>query len=902
ERQPQLVSILAPAGTGKTRLLEEFLAQLDPADGFQVAIARCPPYGQTLTYWPLRDMLASLLGGDISMQRVADIFSQGGNSAEDTTRLARLVLGTLGMESEAPPEGPSDREAVFNAWRLLVATLARQVPRIIVFENLDWASDSLLDLVEHLMHPRAAAPLLIVALSRPELLDRRPTWGGGHPNFAALALRPLTDAQTRDLVDQLLEGTPGASSGPIVERSGGNPFFAIELARGLMERADDQHPTGDPALPDTVHAAVLARLDLLAPHERAVLQAAAVAGRAFRPGPLQRVLDGMTPDAITAALDGLMARDLIVPMEGGTYTFRHSLIREVAYGMLSRVERMRLHASIAHVLEAEFADRLDEFAELIAYHYREAVLLVRQSAVAQGMPIDPARAVYFLRRAGELASRSGAFAEARNHLQSAISIATPAEQGQLYELLGDCVLGVYQDIAVDAYRRALKQWRAESTGDPLRGACLQRKLIVAHFRWGASKTDPQEMREMCDSARLLAAAAGDEDEIWRVRVAEVFLSHYHGPLSPEEIEHARAVGKAAAAYFETREDWPAFSEALDMYSSVTMSVGAHAEALAASQRRLQARDLPAAERGDVLNMISRAYFNLGDYEQCIAIVREAVAAVRPGESVVHLSWAVSRAAAAAWYTGRWDELDAFSSAVEDAWEQTQHEPGIAIMWGYFVPLHIALARQFHLAASAAAAALTRGATPARVPGWQRLIAAYLDDDPRQLLDTPSAEWSDATPYPEVLMFLSEREVVAPEPLLRAAGIEARAEQVDIPLHCVRIAEALAAGDDAQLALAVDDAERHGMLPHAARMRVVLARRTGDCAYLDRARPVLEQLGDALFLTRLAEIETCLVPVDATRPASEGDAPLPAKVSSGASGMNGASGGHTTDGGQRQSRR
>jgi predicted ATPase len=174
ERHPQLVSIVAPAGTGKTRLLEEFLAGLNPTQGWQVATARCLPYGQSLTYWPLRGLLDALLGERFSVERVRDAFTAGGHAEADAVRLAEYLLAALGIE----PEEPIQRESIFNAWRLFIEGLARQTPLILVCEDLHWASESLLDLVEHVTHPRTNAPLLIMVLSRPELLDRRPAWGG----------------------------------------------------------------------------------------------------------------------------------------------------------------------------------------------------------------------------------------------------------------------------------------------------------------------------------------------------------------------------------------------------------------------------------------------------------------------------------------------------------------------------------------------------------------------------------------------------------------------------------------------------------------------------------------------------------------------------------------------------
>src|SRR5215469_11059512 len=386
ERHPQLVSIIAPAGTGKTRLLEGFLAGLDPTEGWHGATARCLPYGQSLTSWPLRGLLDDLLGVPFTPELVREAFAAGGQAEVDAERLAGLVLASLGVETlEAGTETNRavERESTFAAWRLLIEALARQAPRIVIFEDLHWASESLLDLVEHVTHPRTQAALLIVVVSRPELLDRRPAWGGGTRNFTVLALDALGAAQTRQLVAQLVPETVGeAVRSRIVERSGGNPFFAIELSRGLAERLGDGAKgygadAGPDLLPETVHEAVLARLDLLSGAEREVLQVAAVAGRTFRVPTLQAALPARDPAAIAGALEGLLAHDVVEMAEGeaGAYTFRHILLRDVAYATLARAERARLHLAVAAWLEVFAADRLDAFVELLAYHEREAATL-----------------------------------------------------------------------------------------------------------------------------------------------------------------------------------------------------------------------------------------------------------------------------------------------------------------------------------------------------------------------------------------------------------------------------------------------------------------------------------------------------------------------------------------------
>ncbi|TME63981.1 MAG: hypothetical protein E6I59_07500 [Chloroflexi bacterium] len=843
ERRPQLVSIVAPAGTGKTRLLEEFLAQLDAADGFQVATARCLPYGQTLTYWPLRGLLTDLLGGEIGKPLVADAFGRGGQTAEDAARLADLVLATLGIERE----GVIDRESIFAAWRLLVEILVHQTPRIVVFEDLHWASESLLDLVEHLMHLRTQASFLIIVLSRPELLDRRPMWGGGRRNFTSLALEPLSDAQTRELVERLTTTDGGLQETireRIVQRSGGNPFFAIELVRGLTERGlAAGNVTTSEVLPDTVYEATLARLDLLPARERAMLQVASVAGRDFRAATLHAVLDTLEPTELESMLDGRT---------------------------LSRAERVRLHGKIAAWLETFATDRLDEFTELIAYHYREAVMLARQSAIPLELPIDPSRAVHYLERAGLLASRSGAFAEARAYLQSAINLAPVEEHLRLYEQLGDAIPN--SNSAIDAYRKARECWLRTTGQDPPVGMRLLRKLLIESLRLHPWATDTalskkEELAELLTEAQRLAEAVGNEDERWRVRIADLLWLYWRGDLTPEEVNAGRGVAMAAAAYFEARENWAALSEALDAYTFLSWMVDAWDDALAASRRRLGIPELPAMERGDTVYRMAGTYFCRGNYARCSQIVREALEQLRAGEPVVHLLEAVVRATYALYLSGHWSEMSDFVPTLEEMWEQVQYDASKAfflavggyLSGGYLAVLSIALAREDRAVADAAASVIERG-FPIRNTNARALLVALCEEDPNKISCDPSSEelW-DQTDIP-TLMFLSEHGIHAPQALIKR--LLSRLSWYswwwnNVVSRCVEIAQALLVEDHGRLATAIDEAETHGLIPHAARMRIVLAQRTSDRTQLERARPVLERLGDRRSLRRLEEIAATL---------------------------------------------
>src|SRR2546426_592208 len=276
ELRPFLVSVIAPAGVGKTRLLEEFLERLPSIEPrATVAIAQCLPYGQRLTYWPLRGVLYRLIGvpEDARPQtvRYAIRVWLEGSGLEAMDREVELLAATVGV---GETEG-SDRSALLVAWRTFFEIAPRRTPLVLVFEDLHWSSDSLLDLFEFVMLPRGELPLLMIALSRPELLDRRPGWGGGRRNYVSISLEPLSDRDTAQLIDQLLEGCSAELVDRIVRRSEGNPFFAGELIRSVAEHASADR------LPDTVQATVLGRLDLLAPEERRVNQLCSVLGRAL---------------------------------------------------------------------------------------------------------------------------------------------------------------------------------------------------------------------------------------------------------------------------------------------------------------------------------------------------------------------------------------------------------------------------------------------------------------------------------------------------------------------------------------------------------------------------------------------------------------------------------------------
>ncbi len=855
EERPQFVSIMAPAGTGKTRLLEEFLARLDPAENFRIATARCQPYGETMAYLPLQGLLRDLLGAEANAECIIASFVQGGYRANDAQRLAGHVLATLGHEGAANV----DREQIFSAWRLFIEAISRQAPYIIIFENLHWASESLLDLVEHVSSLRAQTSLLLIALSRPELLDRRPNWGGGRQNFTSLALQPLSAKRSRELIKRLAPDLPDAVSEKIAESAGGNPFFAQELVRGLAERGLAGRSATTDVLPDTVHAAVLARLDLLSKIEREILQVASVANRTFTPTLFQSILPAYAAEEIEFALNSLVARDMLAQASGGAFTFHHGLMLDVAYGTLSRAERIRLHKAIAAFLLDEADDHIDDCAELLAYHYYKAVQLSKMSAVPQKMEVETERAIKFQVRAGELACRAGAFSEALAYFQNAIGLAEDSEKVTLYEQLGDCLARPWNVKIREAYQQALTLWRTLPERQPLIGARLIRKLVILNGRaYFDKKFSREEAESLWREGLQLAEQAGDEGELWWMRAAEIFVPDGLDELGVEEMRQHESVrarkqlAREAASYFEQHKNWEAFSEILDGYSGLQFRCGEGSEAMTAIQRRLQLTGLSFSERMDAISSLVAVSFLGGDYDIGRRVVEEALNNLRPGDPFESLGNSIGAIIWGQFLTGRWSEVDTFRQALEEIRRRVQdiEGTGFQLISGYNALLVLALSREDQAEVDALQSIL-RALAPQQFEARRvsSIALMYRDGDFSQLVI--GKRGSDIGGLP--IMLFSEHEQCPPEELFKMGDYY----EDDMTLRASKIARALIANDNEALARAIDEAEEHHLVVHAAHMRIVLAKRTGDISHLERARPVLERLEDRLFLRKLHEVEVML---------------------------------------------
>ncbi|MDA8313120.1 MAG: AAA family ATPase [Actinomycetota bacterium] len=449
EGRSRLVSVTGTAGIGKSRLAWELQKYVDGlAETVYWHHGRSPAYGEGISFWALGEMVRMRVG----ITEVEDPTTARGRlassveiliaDAEERHWVEPRLAHLLGLAA-APP---GDRHELFSAWRTYFERIAELGTTVMVFEDLQWADAGLVDFVESLLEWSRNHPILVVTLSRPELAERRPTWGTAARNFSSLHLEPLSDEAMRALYRGLVPGLPEPAANLLVRRAEGVPLYAVETVRSLLDRGVLAAGDGayelrgaltDLEIPETLHALVAARLDALAPELRSLVQDAAVLGKTFTL-PLLSAIAGRDTDQVEQQLRDLVRKEILVldsdprSPERGQYGFVQSIIREVAYATLSKRDRRAKHLAAAHEYERRGDD---ELAGLVATHYLEAH---RASSPGTDARTVAARARDWLRQASDRARSLGSSEQALAYAEQALEIATPgAERAGFLELAGE---------------------------------------------------------------------------------------------------------------------------------------------------------------------------------------------------------------------------------------------------------------------------------------------------------------------------------------------------------------------------------------------------------------------------------------------------------------------------------
>ena len=547
QRTPVLVTVVGDAGVGKTRLMRELWEWLGDEENKPLRrTGRCLAYGQGITYWPLGEVLKEHLG-ILETDSPDDVLAQLGD---------RKMLGlTLGLDLAGSLHPLAARDRLHEAWISFLSEQAAQRAVVLLIEDVHWAEDQLLDLIERLARD-VAGPLLVLATARPDFVDSRAGWGGPRVAGETILLEPLPTDAAATLVDALAGELPEDVRGLVVTRAEGNPFYVEELLgslidRGVLERIDGRwrarEVPADFEVPDSVQAVVAARIDLLAEPEKAALQAAAVIGRTFWTGPVYELVEGLEPD-----LRLLESRDFIRRRAGSAlpdeveYVFKHALTRDVAYSSVTKARRARLHARFADWIERIGQGR-DEHAPLLAYHYAEAVRPDNVDVAWPDKEVELARlqskALHWLRRSAEAAISRYEIADGIELLKRALTYESEtAEQARIWRRIGqahalefdgdafiesmersltlvedpDERAATYADLAFQAASRAgmwqrrpdhslMEEWTARAISGAEPGSVTYVKGLIGRIYWGLEP----EGTELAREASGLAEHLGD---------------------------------------------------------------------------------------------------------------------------------------------------------------------------------------------------------------------------------------------------------------------------------------------------------------------------------------------------------------------------------------------------------
>lgn len=647
ERVPQLVTLVGVPGIGKSRLVYELsrVADAEP-DLITWRQGRCLAYGDGVAFWALAEMVKAQAGiderdtEDAAVTKLRAAIEAAIPEKGDVRWVESHLRPLIGVETESGLGGDRRGEA-FAAWRRLLEALADQRTLVLVFEDLHWADDGLLDFVDELVDWLRDVPLLVIASARPELLERRPGWGGGKLNASTIGLAPLSSEQTSLLIARVLERAvlPAATQVVLLERAEGNPLYAEQFAQLYLERGS----ASELPLPETLQGIVAARLDGLATDEKAALQDAAVIGKVFWAGGLRMDADQSSPLLHSLERKGFLTRQRRSSLEGESeWAFSHMLLRDVAYSQIPRAERAAKHRAAAEWIES--LGRPEDYAELLAHHWRSALELADASGQDTAELVDPARRA--LREAGTRAFSVNAYPSAAAYYGDALAL-WPEEDAARPHLLYHWAAAL--DLADDD--RALEA--LETARDALLKAgdkqtAAEAELSVSRLWWRRGQRD-ESFRHDTRAAELVGTTSSPA-------AARVLAYQARTRMIAGEPGEGIRLGEQALAMAEALGNDEIRAHALSTVGSSKGYLGDPEGGVADMERALEiALGARSPQGGTILNNLAvQAIF---EFE-----IRRAAELFDEGRRVAELYGAASDArflrgqqAGVAYLLGRWDE-------------------------------------------------------------------------------------------------------------------------------------------------------------------------------------------------------------------------------------------------------
>ncbi len=537
ERSSHLFTLLGPAGVGKSRLVQEFIA--GPATSARVLRGRCLSYGEGITYFPLVQVVQEAAG----VERADDLATALGKLAtlaegsEDGDRIVSLVAGLLSWSE------PVAADEAYWGVRKLLEHLAGERPLVVVFDDIHWAEPAFLELIEHLANWTRDAPLLLLCVARPELLELRRDWAGGKLNATTILLEPLPSDEVSRLVDNLLgrADIPEVARTRILEAAEGNPLFVEEMLGMLIDdgllRFEDGgwravEDLANITVPPTIHLLLAARLDRLDAEERAVIERGAVEGKVFHAGAVTTLAPEAMRPSVRPRLLALARKELIRPDRAefvgeDAFRFRHLLIRDAAYQAMPKEQRADLHQRFAAWLERAAGGRVAEYEEILAYHLEQAY----RYRIELGPPDERTRslardAAARLLSSAERADERGDFATARLLLGRCVDISGGGERSHALTTLAE-VLAELNDFPGALDTAAMAVADAEEAGD--RSEALRAELVRIE---ALGHVDPTYTigRSLNDAESVLRQleAIGDEEGVARALLAVAEIAFWQG--------------------------------------------------------------------------------------------------------------------------------------------------------------------------------------------------------------------------------------------------------------------------------------------------------------------------------------------------------------------------------------